>query len=178
MSWATENKVPIRVYPTIGVVPVDEARNCLVEEFMNGEAKDCTHIFFIDSDTLPPQDAIYKLLSADKDIVSGLTPIIDFHDKDGTFYRKMNCVGMDDKHLRPNTGVVPIKGAGGSCIMVKREVFEKLEKPYFRFIYKDDNGKPTIVSEDIYFIIKAMAAGFQPFADTSVMCRHHKAIIW
>lgn len=178
MSWATENKVGIRVYPTLGVSPVDEARNALVDEFLNGEAKDCTHIFFIDSDTIPPQDALYKLLAMDKDIASGITPIIDYHDKDKSFYRKWNCVDMTEALVKPNTGIVPIKGAGGSCLLVKREVFEKLEKPYFRFLYNDDNGKQTIVSEDIYFIAKALGKGVQAYADTSVVCKHHKSTIW
>ena len=178
MSWLTDAKVGLRLYPTLNVTPVDEARNCIVEEFMNGEAKDCTHLLFIDADTIPPQDALYKLLSHDKDIVSGLTPIIDYHDKDGTFYRKWNCSDMNERLVKPNTGLVPIKGAGGSCLLIKREVFEKLEKPYFRFLYKDDNNKPIIVSEDIYFITKAFGAGFQVYADTSVICKHHKSIVW
>lgn len=177
MSWLTENKIPLRLYPTLGLQPVDNARNDIVEEFLNGEGKDCTHLFFIDSDTIPPQDALYKLLAVDKDIVSGLTPIIDHHDKDGKFYRKWNCADHDEI-IRPDTGIRPITGAGGSCLLIKRKVFEKLEKPYFRFLYEDDNGKPVIVSEDIYFLMKAIGAGFEAFCESSVICKHYKSTLW
>jgi len=183
MSWVAENKVSVRVYPTLNVQPVDNARNAIVEEFLHGEAKDCTHLFFIDSDTIPPQDAIYKLLAHNKDIVSGITAIVDHDEKlkdneSGGYYKKWNCVGMDEKHVKPHTGLLPVKGAGGSCLLIKREVFEKIEEPYFRFVYQDDNGKKVLVSEDIYFIAKALGKGIQTYADTSVVCQHQKSILW
>lgn len=185
LAWVAQSRVPLRVYPTIAVQPVDNARNAIVDELLHGEASDCTHLLFIDSDTIPPVDGLEKLLAADKDIISGITPIIENDPRRnkpesecGGFYKKWNCVGMDDTHVKPNTGIVPIKGAGGSFILIKREVFEKLNKPYYRFLYQDDNGKETMVSEDIYFIIKAISNGYQPFADTSVICSHVKPIVW
>lgn len=183
MSWLTQSMQNrdkgVSIYPTMGVCPVDNARNEIVEEFLKS---DCTHLFFVDSDTIPPIDALDKLLAHDKDIVSGITPIIEHDEKrqndSSGFYKKWNCVGMDEKFVQPNTGLIPIKGAGGSCILIKRHVFEKLQKPWYRFIYQDDTGKDVNVGEDIYFIIKTIAAGFTPYADTSVIARHHKSIIW
>lgn len=169
----------ISVYPTISVQPVDNARNQIVEAFLEG---DYTHLFFIDSDTIPPRDALDKLLAHDKDVISGITPIID-HDEgrqndSSGFYKKWNCVNELDQHVKPNTGVVKVKGAGGSCILIKRHVFEQLEKPYYRFLYQDDNGKPVVVSEDIYFVAKALGKGITTYADTSIICQHYKPIIW
>ncbi len=174
-----EGKIGMMLYPTLSVQPVDNARNEIVDEFLKS---DCTHLLFIDSDTIPPPDALQRLLAHDKPIVSALTPIIE-HDQNlenecGGFYKKWNCVGMDDKHVKPDTGLVPIKGAGSSCILIKREVFESMDKPYYRFQYQDDNGKDTIVSEDIRFTIMAISKGFQPYADTSVICKHYKPILW
>lgn len=169
------------VIPTCGVQPVDNARNKIVEEFL---ASDCTHLFFVDSDTIPPPNAIKKLLAADKDIVSGLTAIIEYNPlkKDDIacgYYKKWNCVGLNDQHIKePYVGLIPIKGAGGSCIMIKRHVFEKMENPWYRFTYKDDSGKDARIGEDIFFVAKAIGAGFAPWADTSVVCGHNKSIIW
>ncbi len=169
----------LSVCPTMCVQPVDNARNDIVKTFLES---DCTHLLFVDSDTIPPANAITKLLAANKPIVSGLTPIIEHNenrknDSNG-FYKKYNCVGQDDKHVETYSGLIPIKGAGGSCILIERSVFEKIEKPYYRFVYQDDSGKEVMVSEDIYFIVKALGAGIQAYADTSVICGHSKPIVW
>lgn len=173
------NDMDMMFYPTLGIKPVEKARNHIVQEFLKTDA---THLFFIDADTIPPLDALDKLLKADKDIISGLTPIIEHdptraNDSNG-FYKKWNCVGEDDQLLKPNMGIVPIKGAGGSCILIKREVFEKQPEPWYKFLDKDDNGKPVEISEDIYFIIMSISRGFKPYADTSIICGHEKPIIW
>jgi hypothetical protein len=164
----------VSIYPTYNVSPVDNARNQIVDNFL---ASDCTHLWFIDSDTIPPEDALDKMLALDKDIVSAITPIIEVDDKTGRPYRKWNCVGMNDKLVEPNTGVVQVKGAGTSCMLIKRSVFEQIEKPYFRFAYKDDTGKSCLISEDIHFIVQCLSKGIKTYADTSIICKHVKSVI-
>lgn len=179
MSWLAQayrsGEIGISLYPTICVQPVDNARNEIVEEFL--AHPEYTHLFFIDSDTVPPQSALTRMLAHDKDIVTALTPIVE-SDDGYNFYRKWNVVGMDDKHVKPATGLIRAKGAGSSCILIKRKVFEALDKPHYRFEYKDDNGKPIIVSEDIRFTINAFAKGFEMWADTELICRHYKPAMW
>lgn len=171
----------ISIIPTCGVQPVDKARNQIVDEFLES---DCTHLLFIDADTIPPPNAIKKMLAADKEIVSGLTPIIEYNIKNkddiaSGYYKKWNCVGMNDKHIKePYIGLVPIKGAGGSCIMIKRHVFETMKRPWYRFLDQDDNGKEARIGEDIYFTAMSISAGFQPYCDTSIVCEHWKPICW
>ena len=177
-SVKTKNK-DILVYPSFKIRGHDKARNHIVEEFLKTDA---THLFFIDADTIPPLDALDKLLAHDKDIVSGITPIIEHdpmraNDSNG-FYKKWNCVGVDDQHVKPNSGLVRVKGAGGSCILIKREVFEKMDKPYYNFLEEDDTGKKVEISEDIYFIMMAMSKGIDAYCDTSVIAGHEKEIIW
>lgn len=179
IAEAQKGAYDLSVYPTMSVQPVDNARNHIVEEFLK---TDCTHLFFIDSDTIPPKNALSKLLAADKDVISGLTPIIE-HDENrkndsNGFYRKMNVVGMNDKHVNEYIGTVPVKGAGGACILIKRSVFEKMKTPWYRFQYHDDNGKSIIVGEDILFTAKCQELGIQPWADTSIICKHSKVISW
>lgn len=177
---ANTGKYNISFYPTACVSPVDRAREEIVDVFLGTK---CTHLFWIDSDTVPKPDALLKLLSHDADIVSGLTPIIiydeDRKDSDSNgFKKKWNCVGLDEKPLTPNTGVHKIFGAGGSCLLVKRKVYETLERPCYKFVYKDDNGKKANISEDIYFTLMAKSKGFQPICDTSVIAGHYKGIFW
>lgn len=169
----------LSVYPTVSVQPVDNARNKIVEEFLKS---DCTHLFFVDSDTVPPPSALRKLLLAEKEVISAVTPIIEFdearkNDSNG-FYRKMNVVGMNDKHVQEHSGIVPCKGAGGSCILIRREVFERVPRPWYRFHYQDDHGTPVMIGEDIQFTAHCLGLGIQPYADTSIVCKHEKSILW
>lgn len=170
----------LSIYPTMGVRPVDNARNEIVETFLSDP--EATHLLFIDADTVPPMDALDKLLAHDQPIVSAITPIIEhdakrMNDSNG-FYKKWNCVGLDDKFVEPNKGLVPIRGAGSSLILIKREVFEKMPKPWYRWLHQDDKGKQVEVGEDIHFIIKSIALGYTPMADTNIIAQHEKSILW
>jgi hypothetical protein len=165
----------LSIMPTINEQPVDNARNHIVEEFIKSDA---THLLFIDSDTLPPLNVIKRLLEHNRPIISGITPIIQQDSKTMEYYREWNAVGMDDKHVEPNTGVQQCKGIGASCIMIRKDVFEKMKPPYFRFQYSDDTGKNVVVSEDIYFIINALSLGIPAFVDTSIICKHEKKVLW
>jgi len=184
MAWLMEaqqkGNINVSIYPTMGVSPVDNARNEIVDELLRG---DCTHLLFVDSDTIPPQNALEKMLLADKPIVTALTPIIEYDDKrknsdSNGYYKKWNVVNWQDKFIEPYLGLIKIKGCGSSCILIKREVFEKMPKPWYRFLYQDDTGKVIFMGEDTHFIAKALGMGIEAWADTSIICGHNKAIIW
>jgi hypothetical protein len=176
----------ISIYPTMSVQPVDNARNEIVDEFLKS---DCTHLFFIDSDTIPPPEALDQLLKLDCDIATAITPIIELdqnrvNDSSG-FYKRSNILGMNDELLQPDTGVQDVKAAGGSCILIKRKVLEELEKPIFRFVYKDChpegvsfNGSKDMMSEDYYFCAKALGKGFTMKCDTAIIAKHQKSVLW
>jgi GT2 family glycosyltransferase len=172
----------VHFFFTYRVQPVDRARNQIVDFFLKGNY---THLFFIDSDTIPPTNALEKLIAHDKDIVSGMTPILH-HDKEkdvwGTFF---NTFWMDKNEEtgevitrcpEPNTGLVEIQRFGGSCLLIKRNVFEKMKRPYFQFILKED-GLNHQKSEDVYFADTARELGIKLWADTSVVCQHAKDVI-
>lgn len=186
MKAQDEQKFGVSIYPTMSVQPVDNARNEIVEEFLKS---DCTHLFFIDSDTIPPEDALEKLLALDTDIATGITPIIELdenriNDSSG-FYKRSNILGIDDKLVEPDTGIQDAKAVGGSCVLIKRAVLEKLKKPIFRFVYKDCHpegvyfgGTKDMMSEDYYFCAKALGEGFKIKCDASVIARHQKSVLW
>lgn len=174
VSWMAEafnnGEYNLSIYPTVNVQPVDNARNDIVKHFLES---DCTHLIFVDADTIPPLNALKRLLAHDKPIISALTPIIEM-DGEGNPWRKWNCVDENDEHMKPNTGTRMCKGAGSSCILIKREVFEALEAPYYRFQYKDDKGKSIVVGEDIWFIVNCLSKGIKTYADTTILCQHYK----
>ena len=194
IKWAKEfDKTEISFYFTFKVAPVERARNDVARFFMkerkqkDGTPIDTfTHLFFVDSDTVPPADAIKKLLAHDKEMVSGVTPILHYDKQRKAWGTLDNCFksytrDAENKIIKTHaverdTGLQQIEKCGGSCLLIKREVFEKMQKPYFKFLYNEDGTEPT-KSEDLYFCERAIEAGFKIYCDTSVICNHYKDVV-
>lgn len=183
IHWAKQfPKGVVSFYFTYRVAPVDRARNQIVDWFL--KKGNFTHLFFVDSDTVPPINALEKMLEADKDIITGLTPMLQYDKEKKTWGTMFNALKKTeyDKKGNPRTsvvditgGVVPVHRFGASCLLIKRGVFEKLERPFFKFELNDD-GTEHRVSEDIYFCEKAREAGFDLFAHTGIICGHFKSV--
>lgn len=90
--------------------PIPDAQNILVEEAL-GDKND--YLFLVEDDQQLPHDILRHLLEADADIAVADYPV------------------RGDKHcVTYANGVLQYAGLG--CTLVKAEVFEKLDKPYFR----------------------------------------------
>ncbi len=165
LAWSPGNAV----FMTFGTTPVEHARNEIVKEFLK---TDCTHLWMIDDDTIPPVSAIFKMLCADKDIVSGLTVILR---QKGSFYNVTTHVeGNKAFPAKKDTGLVKAYRFGTSCVMIKREVFDKVPFPWFKFNWND--GHTHYDSEDIYFADTCRKLGIQAYAHTEVVCKHAKMV--
>ena len=154
---------------------VDEARNLIVNEALElrgTERMRTSHVFFVDDDVLIERDTLIRLLAHDVPIVSGLyyaktpTPqpllFLDAH--------AGPCVDY------PKDQLVPCHGHGMGCTLIKREVFDAIEPPWFLTEEGRLVGTDFIShTEDIYFLDKARAAGFQPMVDTAVKALHYDA---
>ncbi|CAB4151878.1 hypothetical protein UFOVP594_37 [uncultured Caudovirales phage] len=166
------------------VAYIDRARNQDVEYVLESKKK-YTHLLFIDSDTIPPRDGLLKLLHADKDIVTGMTPMLQYDRENDHFARMYNCFireykedGTLDRTITPteDTGIIEIERCGSSFILIKRNVLESMEKPLYKFEFNDAHTQHTR-SEDIYFCDNAREAGYKIWCDTSVICKHYKEIM-
>ena len=154
------------------------ARNVMISKFLNDPSlKKKTHIFFLDADTCPDNEfAVEKLLSLNKPVVCGVTPIIRYVDE------MTNCMwsvvgNEDDKPFHYGIDKLPKKPfkvwrTGGTTMLVRRDVLEKLEKPYQKHEYNEDNTISKL-SEDMYFSDKIREAGFDIWCDPSVICHHY-----
>lgn len=184
-----------RQYPAVTfyfsyiVAPVDRARNQIVRKFLDLRAalgnEGPTHLLMIDSDTIPPPDAIERLFSHGKEIVSGLTPIASFNAGKRMWETYDNCfsnVERDEKgeaktHIvGRHTGLQEIYRCGAACILIDGKVFDRLEPPYFQFITNEEDTL-HVKSEDIYFCDAAHEAGFRIYADSDVVCEHYKSVM-
>lgn len=132
---------------------------------------DVTDLYFVDSDVVPPEGTLKKLLDYDLPIVAGIYPM----DANGpTWSFKSNGrwqsrkEPLDDK-LMKTTAI------GGSTLLVKREVFEKLKRPWFLITYKpiDEEGRAYDEGEDEYFSRIAIEAGYDIMVDPTIICKHY-----
>ena len=137
-------------------------------QVFDGLQRKCTHFFIADGDQLYPQKVLvdlFKILEEGADIAGALC------------YRGYPPYDPIAWHPTENRMLVPFKdykfgdvidagAAGAACLLVKREVFEKLERPWFYNKLEkvlNDKGEQAIKYEegDHYFTRKATRAGFK-----------------
>lgn len=143
---------------------VDRARNRLIEQMLKHPIEP-THLFFLDADIVPPADTLTRLLATGKPIVSGL-------------YRKRLPPYEPMAFLKNKP--IPIKGprlrkadvVGAGCLLIRREVFERIESPWFTSEWSASGGEKGHLAEDFSFCKKARGTGFEIFVDTSVRPLH------
>ncbi len=130
-----------------------------------------THILFIDYDVIPRPNTLKRLLSHDKDIISGIYPLY----KDGKIawclsreepFRAMPINDLPNNIFKATT-------ISNGMMLVKTEVFDKLEWPYWKT--KRQPGF-EMLGADIYFCMKAREAGFDLWVDPKVKCEHTKSV--
>lgn len=126
-----------------------------------------THILFLDADVVPRKNTLRVLMQHDKDIITGVVPIFQQYE-----FRWNVCREDVYKPLRPDelpNNPFKVGLCGFGVVLVKMEVFEKMEWPYWRSEYQP--GLRT-VGEDIYFCQKARHTGFDIWCDPKVKCNH------
>jgi hypothetical protein len=131
---------------------ITRARNYLTDEFLRS---DCTHLLFIDSDIhYSPQDVI-ALLALDKDVIGGPYP------KKSINWNNVALAARKHPELPANeletlvgdyvfnvvkgtqqftvTEPLEVLEIGTGFMMIKRNVFEQMEKAYPQLRYKPDH---------------------------------------
>lgn len=142
-----------------------KARNVLIEEAIN---KDCTHVLLIDDDVFPPPDVVSKLLSHNKDVVTGLYLSRAYPHRPYIFDSWLNG-GCTWYALKPEDDeLIEIVACGLGCCLIKTDVFKAMEKPWIRLgELEADNW-----CDDIGFFKRVGEAGFKMYCDTSVRAGH------
>jgi FkbM family methyltransferase len=146
---------------------IDQIRN-LIGEW----AKHYDYLFSVDSDIILPKDTLVRMLSADKDMISGLY----IQRKPGQhileLYQDSARGGVENIPYAAikNRGVIPVAGCGFGCVLIKADIFRKM--PYPHFVYQSAIDHANTLSEDIYFCNKARSLGYTIWADTSIQCEH------
>tara|TARA_R100000734_G_C3303339_1_gene93851 strand:+ start:134 stop:958 length:825 start_codon:yes stop_codon:yes gene_type:complete len=183
---------------------ITRARNELVRMFLKNT--DCTHLMFIDADMYFEADAVGRLLDADRDIVCALYPkkeiswdrvrqAVEMNRKDLSYYASefvLNLPHGKTKVELDKSGLLEVRHAGTGFMLIKREVFEKLEQhvPEYRSsTLQDPTGKyikpivrqyfdtsidntGALLSEDYHFCELWREHGGKVFVDLNIHLKH------
>ena len=129
-----------------------------------------THLYFMDSDVVPPAKTLDKLLEHDLPIIAGIYPM----DANGPVWSFKKNGWWHSRKEPTGDELIKTTVIGGSTLLVKREVFDKLERPCFKIVYKamDEKGRCYDEGEDEYFCRIAIEAGYDIMVDPSIVCDH------
>ncbi|MEM3609337.1 MAG: glycosyltransferase [Candidatus Anstonellales archaeon] len=160
MEWVSRQTYPnIELYidENRGEENARASRQRIRDQFLKSN---CQYLLFCDVDTIPPDDAINKLISHKKDIVSGIT--VARLDPNVLAFWKNNYTQEQKKELIKNKELIEIDGAGLYCVLISRPVLE--------LILFDWNS----IVDDVEFYTRAKMAGYQIYLDPSVSCKHYR----
>lgn len=166
--------IPGPLVPLSGM-PYDHARNQAVEACLSGGFE---YLFFIDSDVIPPRDAVLRLLNHRLPIVSGLycrrspphsVPVCI---KNGSWYTDF-----------PLGAMIEVDLVGAGCLLIHRTVFEhvlgpraNLGKKWFDWRVDTQTLSPPSdqppLSEDFTWCDLVRKHGYHIMIDSSIQCRH------
>ncbi|MGB0716102.1 MAG: glycosyltransferase family 2 protein [Phycisphaerae bacterium] len=157
-------------YWCIQARPTDFARNQCVERFLQSQH---SHILFIDSDVIPPDDCLQRLLAANRPLVCGVYPLMLAQARICTSVANRRPDGRYEFIQELPRHPFEVDAAGMGCCLIAREVLETMPYPWFRF---DQGAGGQLTGEDIYFFEKAEGLGYKPVVIPDVQCGHMKTV--
>lgn len=179
---SAEHGIAINIGSICGCSVVSRARNLLAQDMLESK---CTDLLFIDSDiSFDPQDVLRLMAwttDPKKGIVAGV-PRVRGEDK---VY--ITTLDYDENHeLTMNgMGLVRAQRVATAFMMIRRDVFETLEKAHPELQYDDvrTNRKVTAMfdfqlkdghymGEDFLFCDRARAQGFEVWIDPTIKLGH------
>ena len=144
--------------------PIELVRTRLITRFL---ASDADYILTIDDDVVAPDDAADRLLALQPAVATAAYPIMT----EAGLVWDVKAVDADDWMPQLPTGVFPVRHTGLGYVLVHRDVFTRLRKPWFQF-----GAAPggRMIGEDVWFSNGVTQAGFQILCDGSIRCSHYK----
>lgn len=165
VSWLLRNLAPnVGIDLVVTPHPLEFARNQQVHRFLESNF---THLFTLDSDCVPPDGCVERLLAYDLPVV--VAPHASLINGERGIVALDRAPGGYRQH-QPMKGLQRCDVVGGSGIMVRRDVLETLGPPWFEF-EMDERGLLTR-GEDFHFCERLAAAGYEVWVDFDLVQRH------
>lgn len=158
----TRKQIDFELHLFAGSV-ICESRTRLVNEALSVNSD---KILFLDSDIQFPSNVVDKLNSHNKDIVGATY---------STRYPPYQTVAFTNPdnikdRLDVSSGLHKIWAIGMGCMLIDKNVFNTLPKPWFNHEYNKIDD--TFSGEDIYFCNQAMHHGVDVWIDADIKLAH------
>jgi len=166
MAIAARGPAILRGYPA----RVDVAHERAAEQFLD---TDFTHILMLDEDHVHPPDIIQRLArwvieDPERLVVGGLnfrrTPP---YDACAFYIRDNEAFSIYDW----DRGLMEVDRIGGASLLVAREVFEQIKKPWF-YMHQEHMNEGNWASTDMSFCMNCLDAGIKMYCDTTTTSPH------
>jgi hypothetical protein len=149
---------------------------------------DYDYIMWIDSDIVFSPDQFFKLIDADKDIVSGLykmqnnTHYATVEEWNHDFFLKHGSYQfLTPERISKKKDLFPVAYTGFGWMLMKKGVFESLEYPWFQPTWKEYEYKGKQIKEftmeDVAFCDLIQQKGYQIWIDPKVVVGHEKMMV-
>ena len=120
IAWALglrNLQVPGHIMPICGM-PYDHARNSICQEALRGGYQ---WVFMLDSDVIPPNDAILRLISRGQPFISGV-----YHRRSPPHGVPVAIKGPSWLTSYPPNSLVEVDLVGSGCLLLHRSILEAL----------------------------------------------------
>jgi len=152
--------------------PLGHARNQQVLRFLDSPY---SYIFILDSDCVPQDKTLEALRTLDLPFVAAPHPFLN-PDPGVT---GSSVIVMDKKpdgsgyiqHNPWDKGLQKCDAVGCAGMLIRRDVFAKIDQPYFKFVY--DKQGLLINGEDFDFCDRIKKAGVEVYAYCDMIQTHH-----
>lgn len=159
-------------------MPYDQGRNTGAMRAIEFGAD---YLFFLDSDVVPPPDAIARLIAHRKPIISGV-----YHRRSSPHGWPVMMKGGNWVRKYPKGKVIEVDVVGAGCLLIETNVLKDMKpidpiRGKHWFDWRVDVPKESFVntgntpglSEDYSFCFHArQTMGIKILVDTSIQCRH------
>ncbi len=176
VQLSQDPRYEVMYYPAKAARPMDRSRATIARNFLTTEAE---FLVMIDSDN-PPMNNVLDLIAGmttDKAIIGCPTPAYDYRADEvpPIFWNAWNVTPEGfAKHLsaEERDGLRPIHFVGLGCVVIRRDVIEKLGIGAFAGSF--DEHCVSNDDDDDQFCKRCHAAGFPVWVHWDYCCRHFK----
>lgn len=179
---SAEHGIDIQIGSICGCSVVSRARNLLAKDMLESE---CDFLLFIDSDINFEPDDIFRLMAWGTDPKKGIVAAVPRTRNESKVYIATLDYDANGDLTMNGMGLVRAKRVATAFMLVRREVFETLEKKHPEWAYYDSKTNRTLscmfdfqladegyIGEDFLFCDRVRSHGFEVWIDPSITLGH------
>ena len=179
---SAEHGIDIQIGSICGCSVVSRARNLLAKDMLESK---CDYLLFIDSDINFEPDDIFRLMAWGTDPKKGIVAAVPRTRNESKVYIATLDYDENGDLTMNGMGLVRAKRVATAFMLVRREVFETLEREHPEWAYYDSKTDRTLscmfdfqlaeegyIGEDFLFCDRVRDHGFEVWIDPSITLGH------